>query len=163
VVGLGTFLDFVRNKMVLSIIYGLIVVIAGFYLINFSLKYFEQYPGLSANFYQYGARQYSEYLLTNDDKFLSVKVDANINMPYIYYLFYSGQDPHQYNHAEINTKDEGPGRWVAVSKLGKYTFDTITPEDLEKSTEIYAVKDNNNKIFYKIFAKDKNWFVVRIN
>ena len=162
VVGLGTFLDLIKSKSILSIIYGVIIVLSATYLINFSLKYFEEYPALSANFYQYGTRQYSEYLLKNDDKFLSVKVDTNINMPYIFYLFYSGIDPHQYNYSEINAKVDGKGGWLWVPKLGKYTFDIITPEDLENTTEIYAVTDQNNKVFYKIYAKDKQWYVVRL-
>lgn len=159
VVGLGTLLDFVKSKKLLAIVYVGIVVISGFYLINFSAKYFDQYPELSGEFYLYGTRQYSEYLLTNEANFASVKVDSRVNMPYIYYLFYSGEDPNKYNYSEINATVDG----VGAAKLGKYTFGPITPEDLKDTTEIYAVKDKNNKIYYQIFAKDKNWFVVRIN
>jgi 4-amino-4-deoxy-L-arabinose transferase-like glycosyltransferase len=162
VIGLGTLLDFVKSKKILRLIYIGIVAVSGFYLFNFSTKYFEEYPALSGEFYLYGTRQYSEYLLKNDAKFDSVKVDTMVNTPYIYYLFYSGKDPHQYNYAEINARDE-KGGWLWVPKLDKYTFDSITPEDLKDTTEIYTVRDKADKVYYRIYARDKNWYVVRIH
>ncbi len=162
VVGLGMLLDAVKSKTTLALVYIGIVAISGFYLVNFSTKYFEEYPALSGEFYLYGIRQYSEYLLVNDAKFGVVKVDNRVNMPYIYYLFYSGKDPHQYNYSEINARVDGKGGWLWVPKLDKYTFDLITPEDLKDTTEIYTVKDKADKVYYRIFAKEKNWYVVRV-
>jgi 4-amino-4-deoxy-L-arabinose transferase-like glycosyltransferase len=160
VVCLGALLDLVKSKKILAMIYVGIVAISAFYLVNFSTKYFEQYPDLSAEFYLYGTRQYSEFLLQNDAKFASVKVDTAVNMPYIFYLFYSEKDPHAYNYSEINARVDGKGGWLYVPKLDKYIFDTVTPEDLQGASEIYTV-EKDGTVFYRVYARDTHWFVVR--
>jgi hypothetical protein len=161
VLSLGIFLSLITRKRILAVAYAGIVGLSVFYLITFSLKYFEDYPKLSAEFFLYGTRQYSEYLLQNDAKFTSVKVDTQISEPYINYLFYSGLDPSQYNYAEINARVDGKGDWLYVPQYGKYTFDKITSEDLAGATEIYTV-ENYGRVFYRIYAKGTNWYVVRV-
>ncbi len=161
VIGIGFLLNFVKRKAVLALIYMAILVLSGFFLAHFNTLYFEEYPKISQEAFQYGIKGYSEYLLDNDAEFSSVKIDSRINMPYIFYLFYSAKDPRQYNYAEIKVRVPAADGWTTVPKIGKYTFGEITPEDLTNTTEIYAVKGSDNFNWYKIFSKDKNWFVVR--
>ncbi|MBN9392774.1 MAG: glycosyltransferase family 39 protein [Chloroflexi bacterium] len=161
VVGLGVFLSLITPKRVLGLVYTAIVGLSLFYLAVFSLKYFGEYPRLSAEFYLYGAKQYTQYLVQNDTKFTSVKVDTQTTEPYISYLFYSGLDPARYNYAEINARVDGKGDWLYVPEYGKYTFDKITPEDLAGATEIYTV-ENYGRVYYRIYAKGTDWYVVRV-
>jgi 4-amino-4-deoxy-L-arabinose transferase-like glycosyltransferase len=161
VVTLGTFLNLVTSKKWLTLCYGVIVAVATFYLVVFSLKYFEDYPSLSSEYFFYGTRQYSEYLLQNEAKFTSVKVDISINEPYINYLFYSKLDPGQYDYAAINATVYDKGDLLYVPKYGKYIFDYVTPEDLAGATEIYTV-ENYGRAYYRIYAKGTNWYVIRV-
>lgn len=161
VVTLGTVLNLITSKKWLAVCYGAIVAVSIFYLVVFSVKYFGEYPSLSSEYYFYGTKQYSEYLLQNDAKFTSVKVDITINEPYINYLFYSGINPHQYDYGAINAKVDNKGELLYVPKYGKYIFDFVTPEDLAGATEIYTV-ENYGRAYYRIYAKGTNWYVIRV-
>jgi 4-amino-4-deoxy-L-arabinose transferase-like glycosyltransferase len=161
VIGLAALLNLVKKRVIAVCLYAGVWAIAAVYLLNFSNLYFNYYPEITAQGFQYGVRDYQEYLLENDSKFSSVKVDTRTNSPYIYYLFYSEKDPRQYNYAENNSGRGSASGWQPVSKLGKYNFDTIAPEELAGATEIYAVKDKADFTWYKVYAKESTWYVVR--
>lgn len=154
--------NLIRSKGLAIIFYVSIVVISSFYLYIFGNLYFGSYPAITAKAFQYGVPQYQEYLLANDARFSSVVIDPNnVNSPYIYYLFFSQKDPATYNYTELNSGRELKSGWEPVEKLGKYTIRAVTPTDLAGATEIYAVKDQENKIWYQIFANGDKWFVVQ--
>lgn len=162
VIGFGVLLDFLKNKrLVIPVAWAVVLLFTAYYFYIFGAEYFVNYPRTTNDEFQHGAKAYSQYLALNDARYRSVKVDSRVTKPYVYYLFYSGKDPRQYNYVEINARRTPEEQLIGVLKLDKYTFGPITAGDLANTTEIYAVKDKNGQSWYRIFASDDNWYVVK--
>lgn len=159
-IGLGMLFDLLKSQAGRVIGYAILLAVSVFYLAVFWTAYWGTYPQASGPAFQKGAGEYSEYLRQNAAEFTSVKVDSRISYPYIYYLFYAGKEPLKFNHTEINSSIVQDG-YKVVPRLGKYSFVPILPEDLAGAVEIYTVKDERGVTWYRVFARDTAWFVVR--
>jgi hypothetical protein len=124
---------------------------------SFSYVYFHRYPQqtLTREMFQYGIKDFMNYVITNQDRFAKIVIDNQINQPYIYYLFYSKYDPKLINHLEIQPDKE-------IKKIGKYEFRNIDNQEIIDTQEIYKVNDRN-RIWYKIYERnDQVLFVKKV-
>jgi hypothetical protein len=139
--------------------YSIILTLSACFLFLFYSAFFTQYRESSKLDFQYGIAQFSEFLIQHNSDFDSVTVDSHINQPYIYYLFFSKEDPHRYNYAEITyPKNSQPGI-MGIPKLDNYIYARVSPETVAGATELLSVTDENGKIWYKVFAKNRKWYV----
>ncbi|MBS3028921.1 MAG: hypothetical protein HCA25_18065 [Dolichospermum sp. DET50] len=105
--------------------------------------------------FQYGIKDFMNYVITNEDRFAKIVIDNQINQPYIYYLFYSKYDPKLINHLEIQPDKE-------IKKIGKYEFRNIDNQEIVNTQEIYQVNDKD-RIWYRIYARnDQVLFVKKV-
>ncbi len=139
--------------------YGVILALSAGFLAFFYVGYLNQYKESSKEQYQYGIRQFSEYLVQRQADFDNVTVDSHINQPYIYYLFYSKEDPHRYNYAEITYLKNGQDGIRGIPKLDNYIYAKIQPETIAGATELLAVKDETGRVWYKVYARGRQWYV----
>lgn len=151
---------FKNNLLFVPIVYMSIFIVSLYFLVVFSSSYMSEYKEVTKTIFQYGVQDFSQYLSQNEARFDNVVVDSQINQPYIYYLFFSGKDPHQYNYSEINFRKNGLDGLRGIPKLDKYTYTEITPETLKGATEIFVVRDDKNVTWYKVYARDRQWYVV---
>lgn len=165
VVGLAIVGDFLkrgrRKKSPLAPAFYLVILsFSVYFLLIFLVVYFNQYKDISKGDFQYGIEQFSNYLIQHQADFDNVTVDSQINQPYIYYLFFSKENPHQYNYPEINFRKSGLDTLRGIPKLDNYIFARIPPETTANATEIYAVTDEVGKVWYRVYAKERQWYVV---
>ncbi|MFN7658861.1 MAG: hypothetical protein ACK5P3_12115, partial [Dolichospermum sp.] len=142
----------IKNKLILVIIFLGIMNIP-----SFSYVYFYRYPQqtLTREMFQYGIKDFMNYVITNQDRFAKIVIDNQINQPYIYYLFYSKYDPKLINHLEIQPDKE-------IKTIGKYEFRNIDNQEIIDTQEIYKVNDEN-RIWYKIYERnDQVLFVKKV-
>lgn len=142
----------IKNKLVLVIIFLGIMNIP-----SFGYVYFYRYPQqtLTREMFQYGIKDFMNYVITNQDRFAKIVIDNQINQPYIYYLFYSKYDPKLINHLEIQPDKE-------IKTIGKYEFRNIDNQEIIDTQEIYKVNDKN-RIWYKIYERnDQVLFVKKV-
>lgn len=164
--GVGITVDWLKSRVknagrYVPLVYLSVFLVSVYFLSLFLPIYFEQNKEVSKFGFQYGVKEFSLYLNQNVAKFDNVVVDDRINQPYVYYLFYSKEDPHRYNYAEINARKSGlDGLW-GIPKLDKYTYAKIDPEIVKGATLLYAVNDENNVNWYNVYARDRQWFVVK--
>ena len=124
---------------------------------SFSYVYFHRYPQqtLTREMFQYGIKDFMNYVIINQDRFNKIVIDNQINQPYIYYLFYAKYDPKLINHLEIQPDKE-------IKKVGKYEFRNIDNQEIINTQEIYQVNDKD-RIWYKIYERnDRVLFVKKV-
>jgi 4-amino-4-deoxy-L-arabinose transferase-like glycosyltransferase len=149
-----------RYKKLVPVLYLVVLVLSAYFLVFFSSVFFTQFNEDSRLSFQYGIEQFSEYLIQHKADFDNVTVDSHINQPYIYYLFYSKEDPHRYNYAQINYRKTGLSDLRGIPKLDNYLFARIPPETIADASEIFTVKDDKDFVYYKVYAKQRQWYVV---
>ncbi len=142
----------IKNRLVWTIIF-----IGVMNIPSFSYVYFHKYPQqtLTKEMFQYGIKDFMNYVITNEDRFAKIVIDNQINQPYIYYLFYSKYDPKLINYLEIQPDKE-------IKKIGKYEFRNIDNQEIVNTQEIYQVNDKD-RIWYRIYARnDQVLFVKKV-
>lgn len=84
---------------------------------------------------------------------------------YIYHLCFTPVHPSKLNYAEVSPPSPGPEerwRYAEVNKVGNYYFnqDLNGPEIARTATLRHQVRDND-KIWYDLYEKNGDWFVLR--
>jgi len=157
-IGIMVVFNYLKAKSLQYLSVALFLVLSFGSLALFSKDYYWDYQELAKESFQYGIPTFYTYLLNNEDKFTSVKIDSKINMPYIYYLFESKFDPNKLDYREINATVKN-NDWSGVPKIGKYQFEAIDIKGLDGAKEIYRIEDS--KLWYVIYAKGAEWFVMK--
>jgi hypothetical protein len=107
-----------------------------FAALDFSRSYFTQYPAESKARFQYGLAELFAYLLPHQAQFRSIVLDADINQPYVYVLFYSRWDPRKLDYREVNG-----GKKAQVERLGKFRFEMVPERRIAKAALTFRVDD----------------------
>ena len=154
-------LQYLKNamseKLPAYFIQGLLVIYCAFSLVEFQHILFHKYPANNdvKTAFQFGIRQSMEYAIKHENEYDSVKVDGNINQPYIYYLFFSQYDPHK-----LFYKDGKAHNVETYGSIGKYLFRTMEDKELEGAKQVYEVNDDG-KIWFRLFSKNNILFIKR--
>ncbi|MBN9389390.1 MAG: phospholipid carrier-dependent glycosyltransferase [Chloroflexi bacterium] len=143
--------------------YLIVVAFSVYFLVVFYSTYSNLYKTSTRATYQYGVPQFSQFLVQHKTEFDTVTVDSHINQPYIYYLFYSKEDPHQYNYSEITFPQNGQDNIRGIPRLDNYIYAKVDPETVAGADELLTVKDEDGTAWYKVFAKDRHWYVQMLN
>ena len=129
-------------------------------LLNFSfftMNYFSQkYQNINKYYFQYGLDKVFYYLLKNEQQYEQIYISNVINMPYIYYLYYSQYDPRKLRYADYEKNDDQG--WTNVEKIGKYHFVSIDNSSFVNAKLIYEAQ-NSPLAKYQIWEKDKIIYV----
>ena len=96
-------------------------------LLYFLHGYFTYYAKEFSGEWQYGYKDSVNYVLSNLSKYNQVNVSETLGRPYIYYLFYSKEDPRVYRKSAIIKRDangfvdiQGYGKFRFAKDLGKF-------------------------------------------
>jgi hypothetical protein len=116
-----------------------------FAALDFSRTYFTKYPAVSKARFQYGLADLFAYVLPHQTQYRSIVVDADINQPYVYLLFYSRWDPRKLDYREV----EG-GEKARVVRLGKFRFEPVNDQEIANAPLIYRV-DDGSRIWYSAY------------
>ena len=124
----------------------------------FSVNYFGKgYSDINKYYFQYGLNQVYSYLLKNENQYQAINVSNVINMPYIYYLFYSQYDPRKLKYEDFKQIDKKG--WIKITKIGKYNFREIKPEEI-KNAKLLKEIPNSPVSKYQIWKGNQEIFVV---
>ena len=159
-IGLQYSYDLIRNhnrKIFVGIVFVLISLATA---AGFAYTYFNSYPAQSREGFQYGIKDYSDFLSKNEALFDHIYIDSKINNPYIYYLFYSKYDPAKLNYSEINQTVNSNGGWDGVKKIGKYEFKDFTGVNFDSAVPFYQVSTGKN-YWYTLVYMNNDCYVVR--
>jgi Na+-transporting NADH:ubiquinone oxidoreductase subunit NqrD len=110
--------------------------------LHFSFFYFTDYTESQKDEFQYGTEQMYAYLKDNSDKFDKVEI-VDVNIPYIYKLFYEPTQPGYYD-----TKIMG-------NQIGKYYFGGVNKDGLQGKVPLTEWKDG-----FKIYEYQPRWYIV---
>lgn len=137
--------DLKLKKLLLSFFAVILVISSAHFVAFYSTSYVEQTKG---NF-QYGIKEMYSYLKQNEDKFDRVGV-ADINQPYIYYMFFNSIKPGEYKVKDMNCE------------IGKYYFCGVDKNSVNGKTPLTTIKDEKGKTWFYIFEKSpRNWIAFR--
>jgi 4-amino-4-deoxy-L-arabinose transferase-like glycosyltransferase len=134
-----------RNLRILA--FTVVVVLASAEAWRFTRFYFGEYRELSKPDFQYGIKQALQ--MVEPLRCRRVLVDARINQPYIYYLFYARYPPRLLDYGAIN---ENIGRrigWLVVTEIGRYQFVNLPPPEIAAAHKLGDVNDGR-RIWYTI-------------
>lgn len=84
---------------------------------------------------------------------------------YIYHLCFTPVHPSKLNHAEVSTPEPPPGeRWhyAEIGQLGNYYFDQdLDQTEIAKTATLRHQVRDRDKIWYDLYERNGNWFVLR--
>ena len=150
-IGLGiNFLNVsIQNLNLKKIILGFFSVVFLFSSFQFLYFYNADYTEQSKSNFQYGIREMYSYLKQNEDKFDRVGV-ADINQPYIYYMFFNSIKPGEYKAKDM------------ACEIGKYYFCGVDKNSTNGKTAINTIKDDKGRTWFYIYEKSpRQWVVFR--
>jgi 4-amino-4-deoxy-L-arabinose transferase-like glycosyltransferase len=116
-----------------------------FAALDFPRTYFTKYPAASKPRFQYGLAELFAYVVPHQAQFRSIVLDADINQPYMYLLFYSRWDPHKLDYREVDG-----GEKAQVVRLGKFRFEPVTEQRIAKAPLIFRV-DDGSRTWYSAY------------
>lgn len=153
-----------NENLIRKVFIGLVVFLSLFSLGYYTWIYFGDYKVEASEPFQYGIKEFMEYLEENEEKFDEVTIDLKINNPYIYYLFYSEYDPNKLDYSKTNEFSFREDTFYRVEEIGeKYNF-LFIDEDLSTDWEsIYEVK-KYDRVWYTVYKnkeKPREWIVAR--
>ncbi|MFH1832976.1 MAG: glycosyltransferase family 39 protein [Candidatus Levyibacteriota bacterium] len=126
-IGLATAIEFllaVKNKGLITKLLKLFVICYSLFAIfNFSYfyhDYFTHYPIQFSGEWQYGYKESIAFVSENLSKYDKVEITDALGRPYIYYLFYTKENPQDFR-ASLKVKRDVFG-FVNVTGFGKYEF-----------------------------------------
>ncbi|MDB5040058.1 MAG: hypothetical protein JWN27_784 [Candidatus Eremiobacteraeota bacterium] len=119
--------------------------VALFATLDFSQSYLTKYPDASKARFQYGLAELFTFVLPHQAQFGSIVVDAKINQPYVYVLFYSRWDPRKIDYHEVDG-----GEKAHVVRLGKFRFEAVTEQRIAKARLIFRV-DDGSRTWYSAY------------
>jgi hypothetical protein len=140
-----------RNLRILA--FTVVIVLASAEGWRFVRVYFGEYRELSKPDFQYGLKQALQ--IVEPLRCRRVLVDARINQPYIYYLFYARYPPQLLDYGAIN---ENIGRrigWLVVTEIGRYQFVNLPAAEMAAAQNVGEVNDGR-RIWYSILRNPQS-------
>lgn len=104
------------KKSVLSALLFILFLNFVYFLHGYLTYYAKEFSGE----WQYGYKDSVNYVLTNLDRYNQVNISETLGRPYIYYLFYSKEDPRIYRKTAIVKRDANG--FVTIQGYGKFKF-----------------------------------------
>jgi 4-amino-4-deoxy-L-arabinose transferase-like glycosyltransferase len=131
----------------------ILIGVFGFFVLlscsSFFGYYITTYREESKGNFQYGIKEMYSYLKTNESKFDKVEI-ADINQPYIYYLFFNKVEPGNYEVKDMNCN------------IGKYYFCGVDKNSASGKQLVTSIKDEKDKIWFFVYQKaPREWIVFR--
>jgi hypothetical protein len=100
IIGYGLYVLFVRlytiQRYGAYVVALITVLVAGFFIFEYTHQYFIHLPEQRARDWVYGRRDMVEYVDEEKDSYDRVVVSTNLEWSYIYFLFYTQYDPNRY-------------------------------------------------------------------
>lgn len=117
----------------------------------------DNYKALNQWYYQDGLEKVFQSLKDKQTSVDEVVVDATINYPYAYYLFYHKIDPRTLDYRDFSSI--GPNGWLKVTKVGKYRFEEVEEKNLVSAKLIEEIPNSPWSV-YRIYEKEKTLYAV---
>jgi 4-amino-4-deoxy-L-arabinose transferase-like glycosyltransferase len=157
--GIYFLLSLYKNKRFKQAICILIILVGSSFAGEFAYYYFGEYETETKRAYQYGVKELILYLKDNESEFDHVMIDADINQPYIYYLFYNKPDVNELNYKEVNASRDDKEIWRGTENLNKYSFWGFDESQEDKLEQKHSI-DTGKEERYIIYTLEKRKWVV---
>lgn len=128
------------------------------YFVRFTTYYFGQYRQDSAVSFNAGLEEAFAYVQAHAAPTDQILADTYLNQPYIYYLFFSRQDPRKNDYAVLN-RIEMVDIFYTIPQLNNLSTVLITDELLEDAEPVHFTDVQPNTI--KVFQKERSWIIVK--
>lgn len=144
-----------------SLVLGIIILA---FFVRFLSLYFDYYPQKSASMWGDGHKAMAEYVNTTKGQYKKVYVSGEYWRPYVYYLYYSGYAPSDYqgkwNKGEIENIKFGKAKWDSGDGLVLETLNLstlvedktlflLTPEEFKVQQQMKS----DGKVPYTLIVK----------
>lgn len=108
-------------------------------------RYIHQYYVHMAKTYpfssQYGLKELMLYLKEVESKYTKIYITDRYDQPYILYLFYTKEDPREFQKNHVLT-DRGEFGFSTVSEYGKYNFRSISWDEMRDYRNVLLIGTN---------------------
>lgn len=135
-----------------------LLVWSGLYFAGFSTYYFGRYRQDSAVKFSAGLEEAFAYVQTHAAPTDQVLADAYVNQPYIYYLFFSRQNPRKNDYVVLD-HIEKIDIFYTIRQVNNVSTVVITDELLEDAEPVHFTDAQPNTI--KLFKKEQRWIIVK--